>query len=106
MPYYSQIDLHTHSNKSDGELPPAELVVKAANSGIKMLALTDHDTISGLHDAKKAAIKENINLINGVELSTQSDNKTIHILGLNIDTKNKLVTKVCGELKTLREMRA
>ena len=106
MPYYSQIDLHTHSNKSDGELPPAELVVKAANSGIKMLALTDHDTISGLHDAKKAAIKENINLISGVELSTQWDNKTIHILGLNIDTKNKLVIKACDELKTLREMRA
>ena len=106
MPYYSQIDLHTHSNKSDGELPPAELVVKAANSGIKVLALTDHDTISGLHDAKKAAIKENINLISGVELSTQWDNKTIHILGLNIDTKNKLVIKACDELKTLREMRA
>ena len=57
MSGYSEIDLHTHSNKSDGELSPAELISKAANNGIRILALTDHDTVSGLKDAKKAAIK-------------------------------------------------
>ena len=57
MSGYSEIDLHTHSNKSDGELSPAELISKAANNGIRILALTDHDTVSGLKDARKAAIK-------------------------------------------------
>ena len=101
MSGYSEIDLHTHSNKSDGELSPAELISKAANNGIRILALTDHDTISGLKDAKKAAIKNNINLVNGVELSTQWDNRTIHIIGLNIDGKNKLMIEKCKKLKVI-----
>ena len=54
MSSYSKIDLHTHSNKSDGELSPYDLVTKASNNGIQMLALTDHDTVSGLSDAKKS----------------------------------------------------
>ena len=58
MPSYSKIDLHTHSNKSDGELSPYDLVTKASNNGIQMLALTDHDTVSGLCDAKKAAAEK------------------------------------------------
>tara|TARA_B100001250_G_scaffold411449_1_gene440129 strand:- start:2202 stop:3053 length:852 start_codon:yes stop_codon:yes gene_type:complete len=103
---YSKIDLHTHSNKSDGELSPYNLVAKASNNGIKMLALTDHDTISGLSDAKKAAVKKNITLINGVELSTQWDNKTIHIIGLNIKAENILIIKACKKLKALRKERA
>ena len=106
MSSYSEIDLHTHSNKSDGELSPTELISKAANNGIRILALTDHDTISGLKDAKKAAIKNNINLVNGVELSTQWDNRTIHIIGLNIDGKNKLMTEKCKKLKEIRKERA
>ena len=106
MPSYSKIDLHTHSNKSDGELSPYDLVTKASDKGIQMLALTDHDTVSGLGDAKKAAVKKNINLINGVELSTQWDNKTIHIVGLNIEAENTLLIKACKKLKALRKERA
>ena len=106
MSSYSEIDLHTHSNKSDGELSPAELIYKAANNGIRILALTDHDTVSGLEDAKKAAIKNSINLVNGIELSTQWDNKTIHIIGLNIDGKNTLITEKCKKLKEMRKERA
>ena len=106
MPSYSKIDLHTHSNKSDGELSPYDLVTKASSNGIQMLALTDHDTVSGLSDAKKAATEKNINFINGVELSTQWDNKTIHIIGLNIESENALIIKACEKLKVLREDRA
>ena len=62
MPEYSKIDLHTHSNRSDGELSPESLINKASANGIKMMALTDHDTISGLKDANEAAIKHNIKL--------------------------------------------
>ncbi|MEC7876285.1 MAG: PHP domain-containing protein [Pseudomonadota bacterium] len=106
MSSYSKIDLHTHSNKSDGELSPYDLVTKASDKGIQMLALTDHDTVSGLGDAKKAAVKKNISLINGVELSTQWDNKTIHIVGLNIEAENTLLIKACKKLKALRKERA
>ena len=106
MSSYSKIDLHTHSNKSDGELSPYDLVTKASNNGIQMLALTDHDTVSGLSDAKKAATEKNINFINGIELSTQWDNKTIHIVGLNIESENALIIKACEKLKVLREDRA
>ena len=106
MTRYSKIDLHTHSNKSDGELSPNDLVTKASINGIQMLALTDHDTVSGLNDAKKAAVEENISLINGVELSTQWDNKTIHIVGLNIEAENILIIKACKKLKVLRKDRA
>tara|TARA_B100000029_G_C17497457_1_gene931449 strand:+ start:353 stop:1201 length:849 start_codon:yes stop_codon:yes gene_type:complete len=106
MSNYSKIDLHTHSNKSDGELSPYDLIAKASNNGIQMLALTDHDTISGLRDAKKAAVRKNIRFINGVELSTQWDNKTIHIVGLNIDAENSIIVKACKKLKVLRKERA
>ena len=106
MSNYSKIDLHTHSNKSDGELSPYNLIAKASNNGIQMLALTDHDTVSGLSDAKKAAVKKNIRFINGVELSTEWDNKTIHIVGLNIEAENSLIIKTCKKLKVLRKERA
>ena len=106
MSSYSKIDLHTHSNKSDGELSPYDLVTKASNNGIQILALTDHDTVAGLSEAKRAAVKKNITLINGVELSTQWDNKTIHIVGLNIAAENILIIKTCKKLKALRKERA
>ncbi|MFL2556127.1 MAG: PHP domain-containing protein [Gammaproteobacteria bacterium] len=106
MPEYSKIDLHTHSNRSDGELSPESLINKASANGIKMMALTDHDTISGLKDANEAAIKHNIKLINGIELSTQWENRAIHIVGLNIDIKNKLLIETCEDLSVLRKNRA
>ena len=106
MPEYSKIDLHTHSNRSDGELSPGDLINKASTNGIKMMALTDHDTISGLKDANEAAIKHNIKLINGIELSTQWENRAIHIVGLNIDIENKLLIEACEDLSILRKERA
>jgi len=104
--YQSTIDLHTHSTASDGSLSPAELVEKAASIGIKTLALTDHDTVSGLSDALSAAVKHNITLINGIELSTLWDKKTIHIVGLNINADNKVLIDASHHLKQLREIRA
>jgi predicted metal-dependent phosphoesterase TrpH len=67
------IDLHTHSSASDGELNPAQLVEKAAGKGIKALALTDHDTISGLEEAENASKSHKICLIPGVELEIQAE---------------------------------
>lgn len=99
-------DLHTHSTASDGILSPAELLEKARNVGITTLALTDHDTVSGLATAQEAAKKNNVRLINGIELSTKWDNKTIHIVGLNIDASSQIMLNATTHLNKLREERA
>jgi 3',5'-nucleoside bisphosphate phosphatase len=106
MLYQSTIDLHAHSNASDGELTPARLVEKAAQNGVETLALTDHDTVSGLGDAHIAAIQHNISLINGIELSALWNNKTVHIVGLNIKADSKAIIDTTIHLKQLREQRA
>ncbi len=79
------IDLHTHSNRSDGTLTPAELVRRAAGAGVSVLALTDHDTIAGFADACNEAQHAGIRLVPGVELSASWRAQAIHVLGLWID---------------------
>jgi len=78
------IDLHTHSTASDGDLSPSDLVALAAESGITTLALTDHDTMSGLYDAEKAAKALEIRFIPGVETEVQFEPGEFHLLGLNM----------------------
>ena len=79
------IDLHTHSNQSDGSLRPRELVARAAAAGIHVLALTDHDTTAGLCEAAGAAAECGITLVPGVELSASWRSQAIHVVGLWID---------------------
>ena len=79
------IDLHCHSNVSDGVLPPAEVVARAAANGVHALALTDHDDVSGLVSAQAAAAEAGLTLINGVEISVSWGGQTVHIVGLRID---------------------
>jgi predicted metal-dependent phosphoesterase TrpH len=79
------IDLHTHSNCSDGSLTPAELVERAAAAGVRILALTDHDTVAGVADAASAAGAKGIELVPGVEISASWRAQAIHVLGLWID---------------------
>lgn len=81
----ANIDLHTHSNRSDGALPPAALVERAAAAGIDVLALTDHDTTAGLDEAFGAATGHGIRLVPGVEISASWRSQSIHVLGLWID---------------------
>lgn len=82
------IDLHVHSNCSDGTMSPAEVVERAAQKGLAAIALTDHDTIKGVAEASLAAKTYNIELISGIEFSTNYQNKDIHILGLNVNLEN------------------
>jgi len=79
------IDLHTHSNESDGELSPAALLELAKSSGISALALTDHDTLAGLVEADKAAKLLGIRFIPGVESEVEFEPGDLHILGLGIE---------------------
>ncbi|KJF94559.1 S-adenosylmethionine tRNA ribosyltransferase [Photobacterium angustum] len=83
-------DLHSHTTASDGRLTPQELVRRAVDMRVDILAITDHDTVAGLHEAHTVIEQEAlpITLINGIEISTVWQNFDIHIVGLNIDPQN------------------
>lgn len=83
------IDLHCHSTASDGALSPSEVLQRAAERGVTHLALTDHDTIAGLPDARAEARAQGIELIPGIELSCQWKGRTIHIVGLDFDEQDE-----------------
>ncbi|MEY8203850.1 MAG: PHP domain-containing protein [Bermanella sp.] len=78
-------DLHCHSLCSDGQLSPADLVDRAVAMGVGMLALTDHDTLSGLPEAKRQAQQHDIDIINGIEFSCVFSGMGIHVVGLGFD---------------------
>lgn len=78
-------DFHCHSTVSDGLLPPAGVVRRAAANGVDRLALTDHDDTSGLDVARRTAAEVGIDLVNGVEISIEWDGMPYHIVGLGID---------------------
>lgn len=102
-------DLHVHSNKSDGSYTPAELVNYALEKGLSSFALTDHDTTDGIEEALKAAEGKNIEVIPGIEFSTEYEGQDIHILGLYIDYKSdffkrRLTNFVNGRIIRNKEM--
>lgn len=79
------VDLHVHSDKSDGSFTPAQLVDMAVEKGLCAFALTDHDTTAGVKEAVAAGEKKGIEVIPGIEFSTEYHGKDIHIVGLFID---------------------
>jgi hypothetical protein len=79
------VDLHCHSNVSDGALAPGEVVRRAAAQGVELLALTDHDQLGGLAEARDAAHAERIGFIDGVEISVTWRGVTLHVVGLGVD---------------------
>lgn len=80
----NQVDLHVHSNKSDGSYTPIELVDYALRKGLGAFALTDHDTTAGLDEAISYAGDKPIEVVPGIEFSTEYEGKDIHVLGLFI----------------------
>lgn len=82
----SFIDLHVHSNASDGTLTPIEIVKLAKEKRLTAIALTDHDTMQGVREAKEAVKGSELEIISGVEISCEYREKEIHILGLFLDT--------------------
>lgn len=86
------IDLHSHTTFSDGELTPQELIHLAIKNNIRMLAITDHDTLKGIHNINREdekVIQSGIEIIDGIELTAYVEKGLMHILGLNIDKDNK-----------------
>lgn len=98
-------DLHLHTNFSDGILPPEQIVLKAKCRGLSAIAITDHDTIDGINPAIEAGKKYNLEVIPGIELSAETDNEEVHILGFYIDWCNKDLLKKIDELKESRRIR-
>ncbi len=80
-----RIDLHTHSNRSDGTDSPAELVRHAKAAGLDGVALTDHDATEGWDEAERAADEVGIRLVKGIEISTQYEGASVHLLGYEFD---------------------
>lgn len=99
------IDLHSHSTCSDGTLKPEELVNVAVDSGLKALALTDHDTIAGLETAKAQAELKNILFIPGVEIEIAWEPGEFHLLGLGLQKPTDEFRAALDELAHLREKR-
>lgn len=80
-----RIDLHTHSSVSDGTDTPTQLVRKAAEAGVDVLGLTDHDTFDGLREARLAAESVGVLVLPGIEMSCQLDGASVHLLGYGCD---------------------
>ena len=100
------IDLHCHSHVSDGVLPPADVVARAAANGVDVFALTDHDDVAGLAEAQAAADDAEIAFIPGVEISVTWGRHTVHIVGLRIDPLNALLATGLNGIRTGRTARA
>ncbi len=84
----SKVDLHTHTNASDGALSPEALIERAAAIGIEHLSITDHDTVDALPDAMRGAEEAGIDFIPGIELSTDIPHGEVHLLGYYIDFRD------------------
>ena len=96
------IDMHTHTNYSDGDLSPQELIRLAIDKRIGTLAITDHDTIEGIKKVNRnedIIVDSGIEIINGIELSAKTDKGRMHILGYGIDLNNKSLNKKMVDLK-------
>lgn len=104
------VDLHVHSNKSDGTCSPSDLVTLALSKGLSAFALTDHDTTEGIDEALDAAQKArkqgaDIEVIPGIEFSTEYEGKDIHIVGIDINYKSESFQKYLIEFQESRDNR-
>lgn len=100
-------DLHCHSTVSDGLLAPADLVRRARDNGVELLALTDHDELGGLAEARATADEIGLRFVDGVEISISwGDDQTVHILGLGIDPGNAELQAGLQQVRSGRDARA
>lgn len=100
------VDLHCHSTASDGALAPAVVVARAFERGVRLLALTDHDTLDGLDEAAQAAQTLGMQLVNGIELSCTWGGATIHVLGYAFNRDAPALQQAIAELHEGRWLRA
>ncbi len=97
-------DFHIHSSVSDGTHMPADIVHIAKNSGVELMAITDHDTLMGVEEAQLEGKKCGVDVISGVEIDTEFECE-LHITGLSIDINNKDIIKLLDDAKRQRNLR-
>jgi 3',5'-nucleoside bisphosphate phosphatase len=83
------IDLHLHTTASDGKLRPSALVAHAARANLRIISVTDHDTVAGLAESREAAVAHGLRLVNGIEITAVERGRDVHVLGYFIDPDNQ-----------------
>jgi predicted metal-dependent phosphoesterase TrpH len=99
------IDLHSHSNRSDGTDTPHQLVQKASDQGITVLAITDHDTTAGWSEAGEAALRTGVRLVRGLELSVKNEGRSQHLLAYEPDPNHPTLVEMLRRARVVREAR-
>ncbi|MBD1371244.1 PHP domain-containing protein [Hazenella sp. IB182357] len=100
-----RVDLHTHTTASDGILTPEKVVRRAASKGLLAIAITDHDTVSGIEEAQKTGDEVGVEILPGVELSTLWKGTEVHILGYGIDFHNTEFKRLLEKQRNVRKIR-
>lgn len=100
-----KIDLHTHSRVSDGTDTPTMLVMKAFAAGLDVVALTDHDTFGGVVEAQEAGRRIGVKVLSGIELSTEHDGHSVHLLGYGCDPFDRDLNAELGRIRVGRTER-
>jgi len=98
-------DIHMHSTCSDGGYTPDELMKKCAEAGLTIVSLTDHDTTAGIEQARKVAEKYQMTFINGIELSTRIEGKSVDILGYGFDIDDQTLQATLAFHRNMRKAR-
>lgn len=101
-----KIDLHCHTNASDGAFSPKDIALRAIARGLRYLAITDHDCVNGIKEAQESAKDSNLTIIPGIEISTTWRGAQIHIVGLCIDYTSKALLDLIARQRVKREQRA
>jgi len=99
-------DLHSHSTMSDGTLSPRELVLRAAQQGVELFALTDHDELGGLTEAAACAEEVGLAFVPGVEVSVTWADRTVHVVGLGVDPSSAVLREGLATVRSGRSGRA
>ena len=110
-PSPSTVDLHTHTLRSDGLLTPAELVRAAADVGVRLLAITDHDTLAGVREVRRSPLPEGLEIVAGIEINTVIEDRShvmegeVHILGLGVDPDDDALEAALSRQRDARRLR-
>jgi predicted metal-dependent phosphoesterase TrpH len=110
-PSPSTVDLHTHTLRSDGLLTPAELVRGAADVGVRLLAITDHDTLAGVREVRRSLLPEGLEVVAGIEINTVIEDRShvmegeVHILGLGVDPDDDALEAALSRQRDARRLR-
>lgn len=99
------IDMHVHSSASDGTFAPSDLLAEAKKAGLCAMALTDHDTMDGIEEAQQAANELGIELVPGVEISTEYNGREIHVLGYYVSQESPRLKAMLEEFRDFRVTR-